>query len=126
MDLLHAALLAEDHVQFRQADEIANLNDITLASGWLNDTEAEDEISSLLLFGPPGRAVDLFNDRSFGVSEGVFTIKTQKQLVAGVRDLHTDFPSVEPVDASLLRRGAPDDDFGDELSSLRFKPLLGQ
>lgn len=122
--LLHAALLAEDHVQFRKASEIANLNDITLASGFFDDTEAEDEISSLLLFGPPDRAVDLFNDRSFGVFEGVFTLKTREQLVAGVRDLHTDFPSVEPVGASLLRRGAPDDDFGDELSSLRFDPLL--
>lgn len=122
--LLHSALLAEDHVQFRKTDEIANLNDITLSSGFFDDTEAEDEISSLLLFGPPDRAVDLFNDRSFGVSEGVFTIKTREQLVAGVRDLHTDFPSVEPVGASLLRRGAPDDDFGDELSSLRFDPLL--
>jgi hypothetical protein len=122
--LLHSALLAEDHVQFRKTNEIANLNDITLAGGFFDDTEAEDEISSLLLFGPPGRAVDLFNDRSFGVFEGVFTIKTQEQLVAGVRDLHTDFPSVEPVGASLLRRGAPDDDFGDELSSLRFDPLL--
>ena len=122
--LLHSALLAEDYVQFRKTDEIANLNDITLSSGFFDDTEAEDEISSLLLFGPPDRAVDLFNDRSFGVSEGVFTIKTREQLVAGVRDLHTDFPSVEPVGASLLRRGAPDDDFGDELSSLRFDPLL--
>ena len=123
--LLHAALLAEDHVQFRKTNEIANLNDITLAGGFFDDTEAEDEISSLLLIGPPKRAVDLFNDRSFGVFEGVFTLKTQEQLVAGVRDLHTDFPSVEPAGASLLRRGAPDDDFGDELSSLRFDPLLG-
>ena len=125
---LHSALLGEDDIQFRKTDEIANLNDITLKSGTFNDTEAEDELSSLLLVGPPGRAVDFFNDRDFEPFEGVFTLTTREQLVAGVRDLHADFPSVEPVGASLLPRLQPpgSDTFGDQLSSLRFSPLLGE
>ncbi len=123
----HAALTTQAHIQFRKTDEIANLNDITLSSGILDDTEAEDEISSLILFGPPERAIDLFNDRSFETGEGVMTVKTHGQLVAGVRDLHADFPSVEPLGASLLPRLQPPGSrtFGDELSSLRFDPLLG-
>ena len=77
---------------------------------------------------PPERAVDFFNDRNFEPFEGTFTLKTHEQLVAGVRDLHADFPSVEPVGASLLPRLQPagSDTFGDELSSLRFSPLLGE
>ena len=80
-----------------------------------------------MLFGPPERAIDLFNDRSFETGEGVMTVKTHGQLVAGVRDLHADFPSVEPLGASLLPRLQPPGSrtFGDELSSLRFDPLLG-
>jgi hypothetical protein len=125
---LHAALLSEDHIQFRKTNEIGNLNDITLAGGTFNDTEAEDELSSLLLVAPPERAVDFFNDRNFEPFEGTFTLKTHEQLVAGVRDLHADFPSVEPVGASLLPRLQPagSDTFGDELSSLRFSPLIGE
>ena len=125
---MHAALLSQSHIQFRKTNEIANLNDITLKSNTLNDTEAEDELSSLLLVGPPERAVDFFNDRDFETGQGIFTLTTHEQLVAGVRDLHADFPSVEPVGASLLPRLQPPggDTFGDELSSLRFSPLVGE
>jgi len=47
-----ADLLDDANVTFRKADEIANLNDIDLESGFFNDTEAEDKLSSLILVGP--------------------------------------------------------------------------
>ena len=124
--IFHAQLTSEGHIQYRKTNEISSLNDITLETDWFN-TEAEDEMSSLLLFGPSGRAVDFFNDRSFKTGQGVMTVTARAQLVAGVRDLHNDFPSVEPIGASLLPRLQPPGSktFGDELSSLRFSPLLG-
>jgi hypothetical protein len=123
--IFHARLTAESHIQYRQTNQIANLNDITLETDWFN-TEAEDEMSSLLLFGPPGRSVDFFNARDFDYDEGVMTVTARAELVAGVRDLHNDFPTVEPIGASLLPRLQPPGSatFGDELSSLRFAPLL--
>jgi hypothetical protein len=57
---LTGALSAQPHVQFRMADPSNNyndFNDVTLIQrGWLeNDTEAEDELSSLIFVGPTGK-----------------------------------------------------------------------
>lgn len=131
LDELTHALPAQPHVEFRvanAANAIANLNDITLIQrAWYeNDTEAEDELSSMILIGPSGKSVSCFNARSTGTGEGAFTVSTGKGMVALVRSLHSANPGVTPSTASLTVDTAPPggifnpDDFGDDLSSIRF------
>jgi hypothetical protein len=120
---LGSALNTQPHIQFRKTDAITNLNDITLETDWFN-TEAEDEMSSLLLVGPPRRKAEFFNDRSFKVFQGVITLRTDVQLAGGVRDLHSDWPSAEPLGAVLIRQlESSSDTFGDKISSVRFLEL---
>lgn len=58
---------SEVGVAFVAADQISDLNDIdTIKRGFLsNDIEAEDNISSLVLLGPPGRRMRCFQHRGF-------------------------------------------------------------
>jgi hypothetical protein len=122
---LDSRLSTQSGIAFRIGD-VTDLNDVTLASGTVNDTEAEDELSSLALFGRPGRKADLFNDKRFKQGEGAFTLETGPQLMAGVRDLHTNSPSSEPAGSKVSVTKYPPggywnpDTFGDELSSIRF------
>ncbi len=129
---LAAALPAQPHVQFRATDSIGNLNDITLIQRGLfeNDTEAEDELSSLIFIGPAGKRVQCFNARDFDDGEGQIDITIGRQsdgnigeqLFAIVRSLHSSSPTSEPTGGEIVRVKAStqDDRFGDELSSLRF------
>jgi hypothetical protein len=121
-----AALLLGLNIQFRAADEIRNLNDITLIQNdWFtNDIEAEDELSSLILIGRSGREVRCSNARNHGAGEGQFRVRTGNEMVATIRNLHTANPSAAP--GSVTRDTAPPggwfnpDTFGDALSSIQF------
>jgi hypothetical protein len=114
------------NIQFRAADEIRNLNDITLIQNdWFtNDIEAEDELSSLILIGRSGREVRCSNARNHGAGEGQFRVRTGNEMVATIRNLHTANPSAAP--GSVTRDTAPPggwfnpDTFGDALSSIQF------
>jgi hypothetical protein len=121
---LTAALPAQPHVQFRATDGIGNLNDITLIQRGIfeNDTEAEDELSSLIFIGPAGKVVQCFNARNFDNGEGQIDITIGQQLFAVVRNLHSRSPVSEPTggEIAVVRPSTEDDRFGDELSSLRF------
>lgn len=135
LDALGAALANEPHISIRKTDGIGNLNDITLIqnSWYENDIEAEDELSSLLMIGPRGRAAEFFNDRDFGDGEGKFTLAIGTALYAGIRDLHHMHPASEPAgDEITVDKDPPDgfgwwseDSFGDELSSVRFVTTRG-
>jgi hypothetical protein len=116
-----AALPAQPHIQFRAENGIGNLNDITLIqrSIFENDTEAEDELSSLIFVGPPGRRLQCFNARNFGTGEGQFDIVLGPEMFAAVRDLHSGTPTVEPGGAAISFPAAAGN-FGDTLSSIRF------
>jgi hypothetical protein len=123
-----ADLLSGGNVAFRKADEISNLNDIDLESGFFNDTEAEDELSSLILVGPPHRRIEGFNDQSFSTSQGQIDVTIGTELIVQVASLHSASPASIPPG----RVGVPFPPdgsrflfhdittFGDELSSLRF------
>lgn len=116
---LIAAISVQPHVQFRAADSIGNLNDITLIQrGWFeNDTEAEDELSSLILIGREGRGARCSNARNNNDDEGQFIVRTASQLFAIIRNLDGGSPTVEGGTISV----APTPDrFNDELSSLEF------
>ncbi len=118
---------SEPHKEFRQADAVANLNDITLIQNpwWMNDMEAEDEVSSVMLIGPQKRTVQCFNKRDFDVDDGAFTVTAGTRLFAGIRTLHAIVPSSEPVNTVVINKDVPGvifrpTSFGDELSSVRF------
>jgi hypothetical protein len=123
---LASRLTTQSGIAFEKGGGITDLNDITLASGFFNDTEAEDELSSLVLVGPPARKAELFNDKRYAEGEGAFTLETGAEAVAGVRDLHTSSPACEPASGVVSVVKYPPggywnpDTFGDELSSIRF------
>jgi len=125
---LTSLLNSEPHIQFRATAGISNLNDITLISrSWYeNDTEAEDELSSMILIGPFKRRAECFNDRGFDDDEGKFTLTLGLELFAAIRTLHSASPVSEPRGDEIVIDTAPPggwfepDTFGDELSSIRF------
>ena len=132
LDVINTALANEPHVSFRRTDSVGNLNNITLVQrAWYeNDTEAEDELSSLLMIGPRGRRAEFFNDRGFDDGEGKFTVTLGRELFAGIRDLHRASPASEPTGSEIQVNRTPPggifnpDTFGDELSSVRFLPIV--
>lgn len=132
---LNSALAAQPHVQFRAADRINNFNDITLIQRGIfsNDTEAEDELSSLIFIGPPGKTVECFNARNTSSREGQFNLTIARRVVEGVeqigpelftliRSLHTAIPVSEPTgqEINVVRSSTESNRFGDELSSMLF------
>lgn len=125
---LSAALAAQPHVQFRVADEIDDLNDITLISrAWYkNDTEAEDELSSMILVGPPRKTLQCFNDRDQDDGEGQFDLTVGDKLHALIRNFDGAAPVSGPDGSEITIVKAPPggwfnpDGFNDELSSIRF------
>jgi hypothetical protein len=121
-------ILDSAKIIFRKADELKNLNDIDLEGGLLNDTEAEDELSSLIFFGPPRRQVQCFNARNFSSSEGQMNVTVGAELIVEIPNLHSNSPASTPFGRVSVPR-APNGtrffrhsitSFGDELSSLRF------
>jgi hypothetical protein len=130
---LTAALSAQPHVQFRAQNGITNLNDITLIQRGIfnNDTEAEDELSSLIFVGPPGRRVQCFVAKHFRDGEGRFDLTIARRVVEGgeqiglelftaIRSLHSATPATVPTGQELEIVRARGGGFGDELSSVRF------
>jgi hypothetical protein len=123
-----ADLLADTSLAFRKADQLSNLNDIDLASGFFNDTEAEDELSSMILLGPPHRRIQGFNARDFSTSEGEIDVTVGPELIVQIASLHSNSPASDPagrVNVPFAPTGSrflfhDITSFGDELSSLRF------
>lgn len=124
---LTGALPAQPHVQFRSTNRINNLNDITLIQrGFFeNDTEAEDELSSIIFIGPAAKRAQLFNARDTNAGAGAFTLTVGPNFVTIVRNLHSASPASEPGGMLTVDTPPPGgifgpSTFGDELSSLRF------
>jgi hypothetical protein len=117
---LTSALSAQPHVQFRvtnASNNFDNFNSVTLISGFLNDIEAEDEMSSLIFIGPTRRQVRCFRDRNRQGSRFLLTIGSALHVI--VRSLHSKSPISEP-DPALIEVSATQRSFGNELSSLSF------
>jgi hypothetical protein len=127
--------LENANIAFSRADAVGNLNNIDLITrGFpsLNDTEAEDELSSFVYLSPPpqiegnSNAVEMFNSRSFRSGAGKFTVTTGDSFVAVCGTLHTATPTVVPPSATLTVNNPPPGlfgipgSFGDRLSSIRF------
>lgn len=122
------AIDAGGNFNFRKTDSISNLNDIDLEGGLVNDTEAEDNFSSLVLIGPPRRKVQTFNARSFSNSEGQMDVVVGPELLVLASSLHTNSPGSDPPGQISVPKAPTGSrffmhditSFGDELSSLRF------
>lgn len=131
LNQLSSALAAQPHVQFRVANSsnhYNNFNNVTLIQrAWYeNDTEAEDELSSLIFIGATGKAVECSNARNRGAGEGQFTLTIGPKFHATVNSLHSASPASGPDNTEIVINTAPPgglfgtSSFGDELSSLRF------
>jgi hypothetical protein len=127
-----ASLNAIPHIVPVVEDQIPYLNDIDLITrGFFeNDTEAEDELSSILLVGPPGSYAQLYNAQNYGNGEGQLTLTVGEELFATIPDLHSANPS---AGVGTVARVTPPagfnplpphniTQFGDELSSLQIRP----
>lgn len=103
------------NVQFRSTMAISNLHAIKIVDRpWYQlDTNAGDDISSLILLGPPAREVDFFKGRNFNNTD--YRLTPGADFFAIVRTLHANNPVVEGGTGSN-----PGEDLGDKLSSLRW------
>lgn len=128
-------VLESTNVAFRKNTRINNLNNIDLIqrSWYENDTEAEDELSSLVYLSPPPprqgntHKVAFSNERNMYLGEGKFTLWTGAAFIALIENLHVKHPTVYPGNASIFFDHDPEGHwynsittFGDEISSLEF------
>lgn len=135
IDALSGALSAQVNVEFRVANgsnDYDDFNDVTLLEkflgfvfGWSN-IEAEDELSSMIVIGPEGKRVQLFNHRDQDSGHGRFDVTVGPKLHVTIPNLHSAAPASGPDGSEVTVSTAPPaglfqpSTFGDELSSLRF------
>lgn len=130
---LTGALAATPYFAFAAEDRIDDLNDITLIqrSWYENDTELEDELSSMIFVGPAGARVEVNCETDQDKENGRFTMTVGGDGFTICRSLH-DFsasrqPATEPPNMISVQEKPThslldDDDlsFGDWTSSMRF------
>jgi hypothetical protein len=92
----------------------------------------EDQVSSILLFGPPagatmnsgqgpiGSSVHFFSAPGWNDSEGQYNIDIGKELSVAVRNLVSKTPASDPPGALKVIKATTDDNFNDVLSTLKF------
>lgn len=117
-----------DHVQLRRTDAIANLNAITLIERAFlaNDTEAEDELSSLILLGPATRRARCFVRRNLDPTAGRLDVTVGDENAVLIRSLHAREPATVPAGSANVVVAPPGArTFGDELSSVQLLPPQG-
>lgn len=81
-------------VAFLVGDGVRNLNDIEMVRQRWNDIEAEDEISSIVFLGPPGRMLNIHRDDNFSGTSNRITASAQCLTI--VRRLTQGPPVTEP------------------------------
>lgn len=106
-------------VAFVTADKVPNLNDLDMVTypWWeaLNDIEAEDEISSFVLMGPPGRRLSVYRDRNFS-GRGA-SVTCSDRCITIVRKLTSVPPVTEPPGHSIQ---VGDPKLNNRISSIAF------
>jgi hypothetical protein len=124
----------QPHLVFIARDEIKNLNDIDLIqNAWytLNDIEAEDELSAMIMIGPNNRIVTCYLRQDLKDDQGAFSLNLKDSNWAAIRYLHTKTPVSEPSSSRVKPPVVPifvnppgqvqlfPTDFGDNISSLK-------
>jgi len=124
---------ASPYFVFVVGDEIRNLNDFTaIQRAWYqNDTELENEISSMILLGAADKVLDVYcetydeDNNKHNDENGHFTLKVGANNFTLVHNLHSDAPGAHP-EGTLKVLKAPttdapgDPDFGDWISALKW------
>jgi hypothetical protein len=113
---------------FQKTDGISDLSNIEWKSHWYGDEDAEDNISSIVMIGPPGRQAQCFNGRNFnGSAEGQMNVNVGSELLVEVPNLHSAYPASNPVGHVTVpfaptgyRTAHFISIFGDEFSSIQF------
>jgi hypothetical protein len=128
------ALDAQPLVQFRASDSVRDLEDIVFQEGhWYNvglfgpttDVDADEEISSMIFIGIPGKQIQLFNEDGFDDGDGQLTIQTGTEMWASLNSFSfTDQAGANsfkhPVGATVTVSRTIDDNYNDEVESIRF------
>ncbi|MFF8279614.1 hypothetical protein ACF05T_26425 [Streptomyces lateritius] len=125
IDSLVSGLTASPYVAFAAEDGVPVLNDTTVIQNNLltNDIELEDEISSMIFIGPPGKVVHWFCEDDFLIENGDFSLKVGPQLFSLIRNLTSANPVSDPAGMVTVHH-APEggsDTFNDFLSSVKFE-----
>ncbi|MFE5613926.1 hypothetical protein [Streptomyces sp. NPDC056463] len=125
LDNLMSGVTASTYFAFAAEDGVAELNDITVIQNDLltNDIELEDEISSMIFIGPPGKVVHWFCDSPFDPKDGDLTVKVGPQFFTLVRSFRSATPASDPANmvSVLTPPDSPSDTFDDWMSSVRFE-----
>jgi hypothetical protein len=108
--------LGPERVVVVPGNAVKNLNTRDILQGIIDDTEGENEISSLIIVGPPGTRVECFNARDHSPRKGQLNLVTDSSYVIAVRDLHTERPESETGGSLGHHGGHP---FGDRISSFQ-------
>jgi hypothetical protein len=130
-DLVSSLLNDTGNLTFMKTDQIPNLDDVDIGAHWYGGA-AEDEFSSMIVLGVPGREMDCFNDQNFSTSQGEMNVVVGDELIVTIASLHSASPPTDP--AGHIDIPYPPGDsrwsgpwpwhgittFGDEFSSLRF------
>jgi hypothetical protein len=86
--------------------------------GW--DTDWEDQVSSIIFFGPQNTTAAFFSAPDWDPGEGRYDITIGFELNASVRNLSSKTPASLPAGALTVVHNTTDDDFNDRLSTLQF------
>jgi hypothetical protein len=86
--------------------------------GW--DTDWEDQVSSMIMFGPPGTAAAFFSAPEWSDNEGRYDISVGFELSVSVRNLAINPTASIPAGALVVVKTSSDESFNDKLSTLQF------
>jgi hypothetical protein len=86
--------------------------------GW--DTDWEDQVSSMILFGPQGTAAAFFSAPDWSDDEGRYDIGVGFELSVSVRNLAINPTASIPAGALVIVKNSTDESFNDTLSTLQF------
>ncbi|MGC0352663.1 hypothetical protein [Streptomyces sp. SAI-218] len=125
LDSLISGVTASPYFAFAAADGVPVLNDTTVIQNniFTNDIELEDEISSMILIGPPNKVVHWFCEDDYDTEDGDLTVKIGPQFFTLIRNFAGDNPASDPTGMVqvLHQPDNGDDTFNDFMSSVRFE-----
>ncbi|MFJ9828934.1 hypothetical protein ACIRSU_31860 [Streptomyces sp. NPDC101160] len=125
LDVLGRGITASPYFSFTAADAVPDLNEITVIQNdiFTNDIELEDEISSMIFIGPPGKLVHWFCEQDFDHDDGDLTVTVGEQFFTLVRTFDSANPVSDPPDKVhvITPADTSNHSFNDFMSSVKFE-----
>lgn len=126
--------LSQTDINYGRGKRTEDLTNFDISSGFFNDTEWDQEVSSFLLIGPPNSSAAMYNSSEYDSGLGRFEVTTGDGILAMCSDSHHAKPVVFPESASLTvthpamiyvfsghgQFSTVPGTFGDSLTSLEF------